>query len=391
MTKISQKAAQFNESVIREMTRLANSYDAINLAQGFPNFPAPAFIKDAACRAIQQDINQYAITWGASSLRNALSQNYHQLYGLEVDPEREITVCCGATEAMIASIMATVNPGERVLVFEPFYENYGPDIILAGARPVYYPLSPEDDWKFSPEDLESVISAVEKEGGLKALILNTPNNPTGRVFSEDELAALADLAKRYDFLVITDEIYEHIIYDGRQHRPIASFPGMRSRTITVSGLSKTFSVTGWRLGYAIASPEVTDAVRKVHDFLTVGAAAPLQQAAAEAILNAEDYYKNLAADYHERRNLMMEILDDAGFRIWKPAGAYYIMADIRSVTSKNDRDFVDELIRDYGVASVPGSSFYRSAEKGQHFIRFAFCKTLEVLEEAGRRLRRLAH
>lgn len=371
------------------MTRLANRYDAINLAQGFPNFPAPAFVKDAACRAIQDDINQYAITWGAPSFRKAISWHYQELYGIEVDPEREITVCCGATEAMIASVMATVNPGERVLVFEPFYENYGPDIILAGARPVYFPLNPENGWKFSPEDLEAVISEAKEQGGLKALILNTPNNPTGRVFSNDELTALAELAERYDFLVITDEIYEHIVYEGHQHRPIVTFPGMGSRTITISGLSKTFSITGWRLGYAISSPEITGAVRKVHDFLTVGAAAPLQQAAAEAILNADDYFDNLAKDYRERRDLMLEILREAGFDVWQPAGAYYIMADIRAVTSKNDRDFVEELIRDYGVASVPGSSFYRSPEKGQHFIRFAFCKTLDVLEEAGRRLRRV--
>lgn len=389
MTRISQKAAQFNESVIREMTRLANRYEAINLAQGFPNFPAPAFIKDAACRAIQQDINQYAITWGAPSLRHAISNLYQKLYAIEVDPEREITVCCGATEAMIASVMATVNPGEQVLIFEPFYENYGPDIILAGARPVYFRLTPENGWKFSIQDLEAVISDAEKQGGLKALILNTPNNPTGRVFSEEELSALADLSRRYDFLVITDEIYEHIVYDKNRHRPIASLPGMQSRTITISGLSKTFSVTGWRLGYAISTPEITGAVRKVHDFLTVGAAAPLQQAAAEAILNADDYFETLAEDYRERRDLMFQVLEEAGFRAWKPAGAYYIMADIRSVTSKTDRDFVEELIREYGVATVPGTSFYRSPEKGQHLIRFAFCKTLDVLEEAGKRLRRL--
>ncbi|HLV00932.1 MAG TPA: aminotransferase class I/II-fold pyridoxal phosphate-dependent enzyme [Acidobacteriota bacterium] len=371
------------------MTRLANRYEAINLAQGFPNFPAPAFIKDAACRAIQQDINQYAITWGAPSLRHAISSLYQRLYRIEVDPEREITVCCGATEAMIASVMATVNPGEQVLVFEPFYENYGPDIILAGARPVYFPLSPENGWEFSIDDLEAVIFDAEKQGGLKALILNTPNNPTGRVFSEEELSALAALSQRYDFLVITDEIYEHIVYDNHRHRPIASLPGMRSRTITISGLSKTFSVTGWRLGYAISVPEIAGAIRKVHDFLTVGAAAPLQQAAAEAILNADDYFESLAEDYRERRDLMFQILEEAGFRVWKPAGAYYMMADIRDVTSKNDRDFVEELVRDYGVATVPGTSFYRSTEKGQHLIRFAFCKTLDVLEEAGKRLRRL--
>jgi len=371
------------------MTRLAQDYDAINLAQGFPNFPAPRFIKDAACEAIQADINQYSITWGAKSLRTAISDKYCASYGWDPDPEREITVCCGATECMIASVLAVVNPGERVLVFEPFYENYGPDTVIAGASPVFFPLNPESNWSFDREELEQTIRTSMGSGGIRALILNSPNNPTGKVFSADELAWLADLAQRYDFYVITDEIYEHIVYDGHQHYPIALLPGMKERTITISGLSKTFSVTGWRIGYIIAPPDLTDAIRKMHDFISVGAAAPLQEAAAKALKVESDYYEDLSRLYVEKRDFLLQLLQQVGFRPWKPFGAYYAMADIRPVTSETDVSFAKILVQEHGVAVVPGSSFYHSADSGKHLIRFAFCKTLDVLERAGERLLRL--
>ncbi len=386
--RISHKAASFTESVIRDMTRLAMQHDAINLAQGFPNFPAPREIKEAACRAIQADINQYAITWGAPRFRRAIAEKYKTFYNWEIDPERELTVACGSTECMIASILALVNPGERVLVFEPFYENYGPDAILAGASTLYVSLDPERDWTFDFQELEQKIDESQAEGGVRALILNTPNNPSGKVFSGEELSKIAELAQAYDFYVLTDEIYEHIIYQG-SHHPIACLPGMRERTVTISGLSKTFSVTGWRVGYIVACPEVTDAIRKVHDFLTVGAAAPLQEAGADAMGMGQDYYRQLLSNYRERRDYLVGSLERAGFRVWTPSGAYYIMADISSLTELDDVQFVNRLIEEYGVAAVPGSSFYHRAESGKRFIRFAFCKTMEVLQQAGDRLQRL--
>jgi aminotransferase len=387
--RIADKAAQFTESVIREMTRLAQQHEAINLAQGFPNFAAPQFIKDAACDAIQADINQYSITWGAQSLRNSVSKKYSSFYGWDIDPEKEITVCCGATECMIASILALINPGERVLVFEPFYENYGPDAVIAGASPLFFPLDPDSNWSFDPEQLEQVISRQRNNGGIRALILNSPNNPTGKVFSLEELNCLADLARRYDFYVITDEIYEHIIYDGHRHYPIALLPGMKDRTITISGMSKTFSVTGWRVGYIIAPHDLTNAIRKMHDFISVGAAAPLQEAAARALTEDTDYFQRLSSLYVEKRDFTLEMLEQVGFRAWKPYGAYYVMADISPVTDLTDVAFARLLVEEYGVAVVPGSSFYHIPEDGEHLIRFAFCKTLGVLESAGERLLRL--
>jgi len=387
--RIAQKAVQFTESVIREMTRLAQQYDAINLAQGFPNFPAPQFIKDAACEAIQGDVNQYSITWGASSLRTSIAEKYARSYGWTIDPETEITVCCGATECMIASILAVVDPGEQVVVFEPFYENYGPDAIIAGASPIFFPLNPESDWSFDPDVLERVLIQSRENGVIKALILNSPNNPTGKVFTVEELTCLAELAQRYDFYVITDEIYEHIIYEGLVHSPMALIPGMKERTITISGLSKTFSVTGWRIGYIIAPPDLTNAIRKMHDFISVGAPAPLQEAAAKALTTGAEYYEDLSALYVGKRDFLLRILEEVGFASWKPYGAYYVMADIRQVTNLSDVQFAEQLVQDYGVAVVPGSSFYHVAELGQHLIRFAFCKTLDVLKEAGDRLIRL--
>ena len=388
--RISQKAVRFTESVIREMTRLAIRYDAINLAQGFPNFPAPQEIKNAACQAIQADINQYAITWGAPGFRQAIAEKYKEFYDWEINPDKEITVACGATECMISSMLAVVNPGERVIVFEPFYENYGPDAIIAGASPVYVSLDPDCNWTFDFEQLEHKIQDAQHHGGIRALILNTPNNPSGKVFSQEELSKLAELAQAYDFYVITDEIYEHIIYDGKSHHPIALFPGMRDRTITISGLSKTFSVTGWRVGYIVAPEDLTDGIRKVHDFLTVGAAAPLQEAGAKAMRTGRSYYKRLASEYRERRDYLVGPLQEAGFKVWIPSGAYYIMVDISPLTDLDDVAFVQRLVKDYRVAAVPGSSFYHRPELGKRFIRFAFCKTLEVLREAAERLSRVS-
>ena len=388
MRKISYKAGQFTESVIREMTRLAAQYGAINLAQGFPNFSAPDFIKEAACRAIRSDINQYAVTWGSAALREAIARNYQRFYDFEVDPESEVTVCCGATECMIASLLAVLDPGEHVIVFEPFYENYGPDAIIAGAIPHFIALDPENDFSFSRDELRELCESLVHKGGVRALILNSPNNPSGKVFSTEELQWLAELAEEFDFYLITDEIYEHIIYEGL-HVPIATMGDARARTITISGLSKTFSVTGWRLGYIVAPPEVASAIRKMHDFLTVGAPAPLQDAAAVALDAPLEYYKGLSKEYGARRDIMLKALSKVGFRVWAPKGAYYIMADIAPLTQKTDVEFVRHMIRHVGVATVPGSSFFHRSERGANFIRFAFCKTIELLEKASQRLEKL--
>jgi aminotransferase len=382
--RLSRKASRFTESVIREMTRLALEHGAINLSQGFPDFPAPAEIKRAAQEAIARDINQYAITWGAKSLRDAIAERLARARGVTLDPEREITVCCGATEAMMAAMMAIINPGDEVVVFEPFYENYGPDAILSGASPRFVKLRPPD-WSFDPEELAGAFRPA-----TKAIILNTPNNPTGKVFRRDELAIIRDLCVRHDALAITDEIYEHILYDGAEHVSPASLEGMRERTIVVNGMSKAYSVTGWRVGWALAPPEITAAIRKVHDFLTVGAAAPLQEAGALALRLPESYYAQLAADYRARRDLLLEILERVGFRCYKPRGAYYIMTDIAGFGFPDDVSFARHLVREIGVAVVPGSSFYSDPADGRQQVRFAFCKTRETLAEASRRLKKLA-
>jgi len=386
--RISSKALRFTESVIREMTRLADEHKAINLAQGFPNFRAPGFVKEAAVRAIESDFNQYAVTWGSPRLRRSIARKYRNHYGWEVDPDRHVTVCCGATESMVASILALVDSGEQVLVFEPFYENYGPDTIIAGAAPVFVPLHPERDWAFDPVELEQAVLDAESRGGIRALILNTPNNPTGRVLSGEELECIAGLARKHDFYVITDEIYEHIVYDGHRHQPIALRPGMADRTITISGMSKTFSVTGWRIGYVIAPPDLSNAIRKMHDFLTVGAAAPLQEAAAVILDCPDSYYAELAENYRTRRDYLLGVLSEAGFKPWKPSGAYYIIADISDLTDEPDTEFVSRLIKEAGIAVVPGSSFFSQPERGRHLVRFAYCKTLDLLESAGERLLR---
>lgn len=379
-TGISNKAKQFTESVIREMTRLCIRYKGVNLAQGFPDFPAPEPLKEAAKAAIDADINQYAITWGANGFRKAISRKVERFLGLEYDPDREITVTCGSTEAMIASMLAVVDPGQEVVIFEPFYENYGPDAILCGASPRYVPLHPPD-WSFDPNELEAAFN-----GNTRALILNTPHNPTGKVFGTKELEFIATLCQRWDVVVITDEIYEHILYDGVRHLCIASLPGMRERTIVINGLSKTYSVTGWRIGYVLASEELTSAVRKVHDFLTVGAAAPLQEAGELAMGFPETYYQELALLYRGRRDMLLHGLESAGFRTFRPQGAYYIMTDISGFGFPDDVAFCRFLVEQVGVAAVPGSSFYAHPERGSQQVRFCFCKKEETLAEAIRRL-----
>ncbi len=380
---ISRKAQQFTESVIREMTRLALEHGAINLAQGFPDFAAPEEVKEAAVGAIRAEINQYAITWGARSFRQAIAERFARDTALAIDPEREITVCCGATEAMVASMLAVVDPGEEVLIFEPFYENYGPDAIISGAVPRFIRLR-APDWRFDPHELAAAFNER-----TRAVILNTPNNPTGKVFTREELEIIADLVKRSNAYVLTDEIYQFLVYDGCRHISIATLPGMRERTITINGMSKTYSVTGWRVGYAIAPPEVTNGIRKMHDFLTVGAAAPLQEAGAAALRLPEEYYCKLCAEYAQRRDRMLAALEQAGFRCFKPRGAYYIMTDISGFGFPNDLEFTRYLVEKIGVAVVPGSSFYNDPAAGSQQVRFAFCKTDATLDEAARRLMKL--
>jgi len=382
-THLASRTMGFTESVIREMTRLNAQHGGINLAQGFPNFPAPLEVKEAAKRAIDADINQYAITWGAPSLRKALARTYRELYAMEVDPETMLTVTCGATEAMISTLLAIVDPGEEVIVLEPFYENYGPDAAICGAVPVFVPLRYPDN-RFDPDELRRAFSAR-----TKAIILNTPNNPTGRVFTRGELELVAELCREYDAVAVTDEIYEHIRYDG-EHIPIATLPGMAERTVTISGASKTFSVTGWRVGWIVAPPELTGGIRKVHDFVTVGAPAPLQEAIATALEMGRPYYDRLGREYRERRDLLYGALVEAGFSPRRPDGAYYILCDISRFGFADDVAFAHWLVRDVGVAGVPGSSFYSRPELGKDLIRFTFCKTEDVLREAGERLRATA-
>ncbi|MCI0355635.1 MAG: aminotransferase class I/II-fold pyridoxal phosphate-dependent enzyme [Acidobacteria bacterium] len=385
---VSEKAERFTESVIREMTRQAMQYGAVNLSQGFPDFAAPEEIKRAAQEAIAADVNQYAITWGAKNLRNAVVRNMREHQGLEFDPETEITVCCGSTEAMIASLMAVTNAGDEVVILEPYYENYGPDAILSGATPRFVrlrpPSEPGGDWGFDPRELRAAFNRH-----TKAIILNTPNNPTGKVFTRAEMEIVRDLCVEFDALAITDEIYEHILYEGAEHISIARLEGMRDRTITINGLSKTYSVTGWRVGWALAPPALTSAIRKVHDFLTVGAAAPLQEAGAAALALPGSYYRRLAEGYRNRRDKMLAALRDAGFVAYVPRGAYYIMTDICGFGFADDLAFTQHLVRDLGVAVVPGSSFYNDPRDGAQQVRFAFCKRDATLDEAARRLRKL--
>ncbi len=385
---VSQKADRFTESVIRDMTRQANLYNAVNLSQGFPDFPAPVEIKAAACAAIEADINQYAITWGAKRFRDAIAEKTRWHLGLDVDPEREIVVTCGSTEAMIAAMLATLDSGDEVIVFEPYYENYGPDAILSEATVRYVTLYPPQ-WTFDPAELRAAFN-----DRTRAIIINTPHNPTGKVFTFDELRVIADLCIEFDVLALTDEIYEHILYPdtGRdvRHVAIATLDGMRNRTVTINALSKTYSVTGWRVGYAIAPPEITNAIRKVHDFLTVGAAAPLQEAGVAALNLPPSYYDHLQKDYQKRRDFFLGVLEETGFKAFRPDGAYYIMTDIKEFGFEDDVKFADHLVRNVGVAVVPGSSFYSHPELGSHQVRFCYCKRDETLELAAERLRKLA-
>jgi len=377
--QLAHRTEGFTESVIREMTRLVQLQGGINLAQGFPNFPAPDALKDAAKRAIDADVNQYAITWGSPSLRRALARTYGELYAMDVDPERMLTVTCGATEAMIAALLAIVDPGDEVIVLEPFYENYGPDAAICGAVPVYVPLR-YPALRFDPEELRRAFTTR-----TKAIIVNSPNNPTGRVLDRSELELIASLCAEHDVIAVTDEIYEHIRYEG-EHIPLATLDGMAERTITISGASKTFSVTGWRVGWIVAPPGLSAGIRKVHDFLTVGAPAPLQEAVAEGLGLGRPYFDTLSGAYGARRDLLFTALQAAGFKPRLPQGAYYMLCDISGFGFGDDAAFARWLIAAVGVAGVPGSSFFSRPELGRDLIRFTFCKTDDVLREAGERL-----
>jgi aminotransferase len=385
--RISQRVQGFTESVIREMTRVVSQYGGVNLAQGMPNFRPPQALIDAAHRAIEGDFHQYAITWGAPSLRGAIADKYRRRYGMPVDPDLHVTVCCGSTETMLATLLAVLNPGDEVIVFEPFYENYAPGCIISGAVPIWVPLDPPD-FAFDPERLARAVTPR-----TRAIVFNSPNNPSGKVFSRSELQAIADLCQRHDLLAITDEIYEHIVYDGLGHTPIATLPGMAERTITISGVSKSYSVTGWRVGWAVAPPEISVGIRRAHDFITVGAPHPLQEAAVVALGLPESYYTELREGYQARRDLLFEDVERAGFVAWKPRGAYYILTDaahfIKALRLPDDTAFAMWLIKEVGVATVPGSSFYAHPELGRTKIRFCFPKTDDVLREAGERLQKL--
>ncbi len=381
--RASVKASSFTESVIRDMTRLANRYDAINLGQGFPDFPAPDEVKDAAARAIADDHNQYPITWGVPAFREAIAAAYRRDHGMTVDPETEICVTCGSTEAMIAAMLGVLDPGDEVVVFEPFYENYSPDSILTGAVPRLVSLR-SPDWTFDETELRAAFTER-----TRAIVINTPNNPTGKVFSRAELGLIAELCVEHDTIAITDEIYEHITYDGTEHVPIATLPGMRERTVTISALSKTYSVTGWRVGWAIAAAPLMAGIRPVHDFLTVAAATPLQVAGITALGLGPAYYEGIRADYAQRRDVMLRVLTEAGFEVASPpAGAYYVMADCSHLGLGDDVATARHLVEHVGVAAVPGSSFVADPADGAHLLRFAFCKRVETLEAAGERLSR---
>lgn len=406
--RISKKAASFTESVIREMTREALKYGAVNLSQGFPDFAAPEDIKRKAQEAIAEDFNQYAITWGTKDFRDAIVEKTKWFLGLDVDAETEITVTCGSTEGMIAGLMACVDEGEEVIVFEPFYENYAPDAILSDAKPVHVPLylSENGSWNFDRDELKNAFN--EK---TKAIILCNPNNPTGKVFTLEELEFISELCKEFDVICFTDEIYEHIIFEGmsdegrgtseneeiqnpkskiqNRHVCMAQLEGMRERTVVVNSLSKTYSVTGWRVGYCIAPPDISGAIRKVHDFLTVGAAHPLQKAGAYALSLPESYYVALQKEYQQKRDFIVPVLQNVGFKCVHPEGAYYVMTDIANFGFENDVEFTKHLIREIGVAVVPGSSFYHDASLGNQQVRFCFCKKDETLEAAAEKLQKL--
>ncbi|MGI9056129.1 MAG: pyridoxal phosphate-dependent aminotransferase [Pyrinomonadaceae bacterium] len=393
--RISKKAASFTESVIREMSREAAKYGAVNLGQGFPDFAAPEDIKRKAEEAIADDYNQYAITWGTKDFRNAIAEKSKWFLGLDVDTETEITVTCGSTEGMIAAMMATVDEGEEVVVFEPFYEKDAPDAILSDAKPRHVPLyQTANGWHFERDELRAAFN--EK---TKAIIICNPNNPTGKVFSMDEMEFIADLCKEFDSLCFTDEIYEHILYtkdkgqrtkdELPKHISMAQLDGMRERTVVVNSMSKTYSVTGWRVGWCIAPPDISGAIRKVHDFLTVGAAHPLQQAGAYALSLPREFYDTLHEEYQARRDFIIPVLQELGLKCEMPEGAYYVMTDISDFGFADDIEFTKHLIREIGVAVVPGSSFYHDKNLGKQKVRFCFCKKQSTLEAAAERLQKL--
>jgi aspartate/methionine/tyrosine aminotransferase len=381
MPTTARRLTRFTESVIREMTRVADQYGAINLAQGFPDFDPPPALVAAAAKTLRGSYNQYALTWGSPRFRQALAGKSSRFMGMPIDPEAHLTVTCGSTEAMIASLMAVCNPGDKVIVFSPFYENYGPDSILSGADPIFVPLEPPD-FAFDPGQLRRAF-----QQGVKALVLCNPSNPSGKVFTPEELKVIADLAQEFDAFVITDEVYEHIVYAPHAHTYIASLPGMFERTLFCSSLSKTYAVTGWRLGYVIAAPEVTAGVRKVHDFLTVGAPAPLQEAAVTALGFPDSYYAELQASYTRRRDLFLAALDQVGLEYTRPQGAYYVLIDISSFGFADDTQFCLWMAKEIGVAAVPGSSFFK--EPVNHLVRLNFAKRDDTLAEVGERLQRL--
>jgi aminotransferase len=387
MIGLSKRVQGFTESVIREMTRVNNQHNGINLAQGMPNFPPPRELIEAAHRALDGDFHQYAITWGAPRFRRAVADKYERFYGMRLDPDQHITVCCGSTETMLATLLAVLNPGDEVIIFEPFYENYGPGCIIAGAEPAWVPLEPPD-FSFDPDRLEAAVSPR-----TRAIVFNSPNNPSGKVFNRQELQAIADVCLRHDLLAITDEIYEHIVYDGLGHTPIATLPGMADRTVTISGISKSYSVTGWRVGYAIANPELSVGIRRAHDFITVGAPHPLQEAAVTALNFPDSYYTYLRESYQARRDLLLGQVETAGFIAYKPRGAYYILTEaahfMKEYGCADDTAFAMHLVKEVGVATVPGSSFYAHPELGRTKIRFCFPKSDDMLIEAGRRLQKL--
>jgi len=380
----SARIGEFRESVIREMTRLALQHGAVNLAQGFPDFPAPAELKAAAQKAIADDFNQYPITWGIKPFRDAICQSYKRFYNLDIDPEREVTVCCGATEGMIASLLALLNQGDEVIVFEPFYENYWPDSQLSGATIQYVPLHPPN-WDFAKDELRAAFNTR-----TRAVIINSPNNPTGKVFSLAQLKALGELCEEFDCLVICDEIYEHIIFDGEKHIAPISLGSLRERTVAINSLSKTFSVTGWRVGWVIAPPDLSNSIRKVHDFLTVGAATPFQHAGITALNLPDSYFAALSATYQAKRDHLVNILEKIGFRCHVPKGAYYVMCDISAFGFADDVAMCRHLVENIGVSAVPGSSFFADPTHGKNLIRFCFAKKLETLDAAGERLSKLA-
>jgi aspartate/methionine/tyrosine aminotransferase len=380
----AKRLASIADSVFGEMTRLARLHNAVNLSQGFPDFEAPQAIKDAACAAIQAEQNQYAPPYGTKAFRDAVASDFSRRYGVPLVADEQVTVCCGSTEAMMASMLSCLDPGDEVIIFEPFYENYGPDAILAGAEPKYVRLR-EPEWQFDPDELKKAFT-----NRTRAIVINSPNNPTGKVFSREELQQIADLCLQWDVLAISDEIYERIVYAGHAHVPIASLPGMAERTITIGGLSKTYSVTGWRIGWAISPPSLTGGIRKIHDFLTVAAPTPFHDAGVAALSLDEGFYARLAADYQAKRDVMMDILGRHGFSAYKPGGAYYIMADVSRYGFSSDSEFAHYLVKDIGVATVPGSSFYINPAAAPQTVRFCFSKRDETLYEADRRLARLS-